>query len=400
MAHDILKNRLQLLAADDLGDKLQRIRALMAQTGMDSMLIGDNTNIFYLTGRVFDGFIYLSPDGSTSYLVRRPTILRDDALIPMRKPEDIPTLLAERGIMPPKHLGLELSQCSYATVMRLAKAMGVSDFLDADAVLLQARSVKTAAEQAMIARCGILHQEVYHAIPHLYREGMSDVELQIEIERITRQKGALGIMRFTGQSLELNMGSVLAGQNADSPAPYDFALGGAGTSPALPIGADGTILHPGITVMVDTNGCFNGYMTDMTRTYAIGTVPDVAVEAHRLSIAICRRLEQLARPGAKCSDLYNEALAMVHDARMADYFMGHVSQAGFVGHGVGITVNELPVLAPRSRAVLQAGNVIALEPKFVIPHVGAVGIENTYAVTADGPLHCFTNAPEDLADLS
>ena len=64
--------------------------------------------------------------------------------------------------------------------------------------------------------------------------------------------------------------------------------------------------------------------------------------------------------------------------------MGHRSHAGFVGHGIGIEVNELPVLAPRSRDILEEGNVIAVEPKFVIPGIGAIGVENTYIVGSDG----------------
>ena len=76
--------------------------------------------------------------------------------------------------------------------------------------------------------------------------------------------------------------------------------------------------------------------------------------------------------------------------------MGHRQHAGFVGHGLGIEINELPVIAPRSRSVLETGNVIALEPKFVIPGVGAVGIENTYVVRPDGPMECLTHAPREI----
>lgn len=78
--------------------------------------------------------------------------------------------------------------------------------------------------------------------------------------------------------------------------------------------------------------------------------------------------------------------------------MGHKQQAGYIGHGVGIEVNESPVLAPRSRDVLEAGNIIALEPKYVIPGVGAVGVESTYVVTETG-LECVTNYPEEIAEL-
>ena len=86
------------------------------------------------------------------------------------------------------------------------------------------------------------------------------------------------------------------------------------------------------------------------------------------------------------------------EAGLEEYFMGLKQKAGFIGHGVGIEVNEMPVIAPRSRDILEAGNVIALEPKFVIPSVGAVGIENTYVVRDNG-LECLTNAPEEIAEL-
>ena len=60
--------------------------------------------------------------------------------------------------------------------------------------------------------------------------------------------------------------------------------------------------------------------------------------------------------------------------------MGTIQQAKFIGHGVGLEINEPPVLSPRSRDLLEAGMAIALEPKFVLPSIGAVGIENTYIV--------------------
>ncbi|MDE6146342.1 MAG: M24 family metallopeptidase, partial [Muribaculaceae bacterium] len=122
------------------------------------------------------------------------------------------------------------------------------------------------------------------------------------------------------------------------------------------------------------------------------------VKAHQCSIDICHELARRGKPGADCKQLYETALNIAREAGFADCFMGHKYHAGFVGHGVGIQINELPVLAPRSKMVLTEGNVIAIEPKFVIEGVGAVGIENTYICTADG-LECITNAPEELIQL-
>ena len=116
---------------------------------------------------------------------------------------------------------------------------------------------------------GVKHAAVYNRVTHVYREGMSDDELSIELEAIARRLGSLGLFRIFGSSMEIFMGSVLAGDNADEPSPYDFAMGGAGMNGSLPVGANGTILRPGMTVMVDLGGNFTGYMTDMTRVFVV-----------------------------------------------------------------------------------------------------------------------------------
>ncbi len=150
--------------------------------------------------------------------------------------------------------------------------------------------------------------------------------------------------------------------------------------------------------MVDLNGDFTGYMTDMTRVFSVGDLPQLALDAHQCSIDICRMFEKQALPGVEAKELYHAAADMAEERGLSRYFMGHRQHAGFVGHGLGIEINEWPVIAPRSRDVLAAGNMIALEPKFVIPEVGAVGIENTYHITPDGAV-ALTGAPEEIVAL-
>ena len=106
----------------------------------------------------------------------------------------------------------------------------------------------------------------------------------------------------------------------------------------------------------------------------------------------------MGRPGVEAKALYERAVAIAQEEGLDAYFMGHKQKAGFVGHGVGVEINELPVLAPRSRDILAIGNAIAVEPKFVIPGVGAVGVENTYIVTENGMVS-ITNAPEEIISL-
>lgn len=387
---------LNLLPESEQQLRLGRLRRLMADASLPAILVTDLANIFYLTGRVYNGYIYIPAEGNPVYFVRRPVELEGDGVVYIRKPEQMTESI---GLGLPEAVGLELDLLPYNSVMRLRAALGDTIATpNASPVLRAARSVKTAMEQEALRLSGIKQEHVYRLIPKLYREGMRDIELQVEIERALRLEGCLGQFRISGDSMEIYMANILTGRNADNPTPYDFAMGGAGLDPSLPVGANGEIIKDHTTVMVDANGNFTGYMTDMTRTFSLGTIEELAVKAHDTSIAICDAIAKAARPGTEAKSLWKIAETMAADAGLSEYFMGHTQKAGFVGHGVGIEINELPVLAPRSRDIIAEGNVIAVEPKFVIPKVGAVGIENTYIVGRDAT-ECITRAPEPLTPL-
>lgn len=139
-------------------------------------------------------------------------------------------------------------------------------------------------------------------------------------------------------------------------------------------------------------------MTDMTRVFSVGKTLDLAYRAHQVSIDINNHIMDIAKPGISCAELYNISMEMVVKNNMEPYFMGTKQQAKFVGHGVGLEINEPPVLTPRSKELLEPNIVFALEPKFVIPEVGAVGIENTYLVTNDG-IEKLTILEEQIIEL-
>jgi len=389
------EQQLQLLGPDEIDRRTARLLPAMAAAGLDGMVVSDLADIYYLTGRVFCGYIYLNADGRLRYYLRRPNNLRGDDVTEIRKPEEMTADIM--ATFAPKTVGLEDDSlpCSMAARLRVSLPAGAS----VSAMLRASRAVKTDAEIDLMRRSGAMQTEAYGRIPGLYTGGMTDIGLQIEIERDLRLHGCLGIFRIAGQSMELYMGNVLTGDNSDTPSPYDFAMGGAGLHPSIPVGADGTRIIPGLPVMVDMNGNFTGYMTDMTRCYCVGEPHPEAVRLNTLSRDICAAVAEAAVPGAAARDLYALALGMASDAGCGQYFMGHRHHAGFVGHGIGIEVNELPVLAPRSRDILAAGMTIACEPKFVVPGLGAVGIENTYVVRPDGPAERITSAPEQITLL-
>lgn len=387
-----------LLPREEASLRIDRLHKAMAGAGIDGLLVADNADIFYLTGRVYAGFAYIPAGMAPLWFVRRPVELEGDGVVYIRKPEDMASHIVAAGLAMPRRLGLELDILSFNQAERLRSVFPGAECVDATPMMRAMRAVKTDFEVEQMRLSGLKHEQVYRKIPKLYRVGMTDVELQVEIERISRLEGCLGVFRISGQSMEIYMGNVLAGRNADVPAPYDFAMGGRGLDPSIPGGAAGEEIKEHNAVMVDLNGNFTGYMTDMTRVFAVGSLPQEAVDAHQCSIDICRAFEREARPGVEARTLYEMCADMARERGLERYFMGHRQHAGFVGHGVGIEVNEWPVIAPRSRQILERNNTIALEPKFVIPEVGAVGIENTYVIEDTGA-RSLTNAPEEIVQL-
>lgn len=383
-------NNLILLNSDEKIRRINKVTTEMIAAGVDMLLIADNANKFYLTGRVFAGWLTINTAGILRAFVRRPINLKGEEVTFVRKVEDV----ALDGNV----IGLENATLSAAEYLRISAMLNNQSAVDASNIMRKSRAVKTDSEIALISESGQKQDSVYRRIPSIYRDNMTDIDLQIAIECELRKEGCLGQFRISGNSMELFMGNILVGDNADNPTPYDFAMGGAGTNPSLPVGANGSMIKPGNSIMVDANGNFTGYMTDMTRTFALGDISEEAIRAHKCSIDICNRLAQIGVPGAKASALYEEAIHMAEEAGLADFFMGHRQKAGFVGHGVGIEINEAPVIAPRSKDILCIGQVIALEPKFVIPGTGAVGIENTYVVEDSG-MRCLTPTPPEILPL-
>ena len=364
--------------------RVEKLQQSIVSAEADACIITSSTNIYYLFGRIFDGYLYVVPGREPLAFARRPSGLEGDNVIYIHKPELIPDYLKERGMALPKRLMIESDVLSYNASLRLLAAMGNPQAVSVSGVMRVLRSIKSEYELDMMRECARIHASVYEQVPYIYKPGMTDIDFQIELEYLMRKNGSMGIFKTFGPNMDIHMGSILAGENAHSASPFDFALGGEGASPVLPLGANGTRLLPGTTLMVDMAGNYKPVMDDMTRSFAIEYAPDLAYMAHEVSIQILENIAGFAKAGVGAADLYFAAENIVKEKGLSDYFMGTTQQAKFIGHGVGLEINEPPVLAPRSREILQSGMTIAIEPKFVLPNIGAVGVENTYIVHEDG----------------
>ncbi|MGI6074256.1 MAG: M24 family metallopeptidase [Fermentimonas sp.] len=380
-------------------NKIKAIQKILVENGADACLITSSVNLFWICGFIFDGYLYITAERDPIYFVKRPIDLNVDGALYIRKPEQIPHLLSDLGIKSPKSVFIEANSISLNASKRLENALGSPKLLNMSGYLSRLRMIKNDYELNEMRESAKIHSKVYEEIPKLYRKGMTDLELQIEIEYSMRKHGSLGIFRSNGDNMDIFMGSVLAGDNAQHSSPYDFALGGQGISPILPLGANNSVLIPGQTVMIDMAGNFRPYMDDMSRTFVIEHAPDIAYKAHEVSLKIHNEIAKTAKDGTLCNELYNTAIEICEENNLSAYFMGTNQQAKFIGHGLGLEINEPPVISSRSIDKLIEGMTIALEPKFVLPNIGPVGIENTYIVKKNG-LEKITIFEENLIALN
>lgn len=296
----------------------------------------------------------------------------------------MPELFRDLNLAMPRKLLLEEDELSYNECIRLQHVFRAEATGNASALIRHIRMIKTPWEIEQMRISARRHEAVYREIPACYRPGMRDVELQIEIEKRMRMHGSLGYFRAFGSNMDIFMGSLLAGENAGEPSPFDFALGGKGIHASGPLGANGTLLREGTTVMADMSGNYTAYQTDMTRVFSIGKLPDRAYRVHRVALEIQARMERTGKTRGVLCRIVSGCFGKAGQEGLKDCFMGTHLQAKFVGHGVGLEINELPVLTTRSKDILQPGMTFAFEPKFVLAGIGAVGIENTFLVTDSG----------------
>ena len=180
-------------------------------------------------------------------------------------------------------------------------------------------------------------------------------------------------------------GLVLSGDSGCVSNYMDAPLGGMGPCPAAPRGASEKKIKKGEPVILDMVSAYNGYVVDCTRTFSIGKLETKLQNAMDVSLMIQEAVVDGFKSGANLRDLYDTAVSMAHKSSLGDFFMGcGKEKARFIGHGVGLELDELPVIAEGFDFILGENMTLAIEPKILFPSIGAVGVENTWASKKDG----------------
>jgi len=373
----------------ELTDRHNRTQKLMQKEGIDGLLILQDIDLFYYANSMQVLAVYIPENGNALTFYRRAKEkISDDCLldtIQIKSFIEILDHIKNSGYNSPSNLGLEYDVLPYSIYLRVIKAFPGMKTSDASGIIKSCRMLKSDYEIEMIKNAGSIINQVFNKIKSIFRYGMTELDLAREIEYLFRKFSHLGPTRMRGFNQELFYGHVLSGKNTLKPTTFDMPLGGAGTHPSFSTGAANKKIEKNEPVLIDYVCNYLGYHHDTTRTFVSGNLDKELVKNYDFLKIVFLKIKEILKPGISCEEVYNQILDFVEESGFKTNFMGYLeNKVNFFGHGIGIEVDEFPVIAPKSSIIIEKNMVIACEPKMFFPSLGALGIEDTFLITENG----------------
>ncbi len=389
---------------EELDRRIAALQASLRSADVDGALIVHAADLFYFAGTIQQAHLYVPAEGVPLLMARRSfTRARQESalpdVVPLTSLRTLGGLITGQGLPLPTRLGMELDVLPARNFFHYQRLFPDAEIVDISTAIRIVRAVKSPYELAIQREAAQLMDRMVRAVPEILREGMSEVEFAGRVEAVARAGGHQGQVRLRNWNVEVFYGHILSGKNGAVPSFFDSASGGEGLSPAMPHGPGRKPIRRHEPVVVDYCAAVDGYIVDQTRLFSLGDLSERLTVAYEAMRTLQNELAEAGKPGVPAGDLYDLAMRRATEMGYADYFMGYgEGRVQFVGHGVGIELDEFPIIAHGVKMPLETGMVFAIEPKIVFPGEGLVGIENTWVVTEEG-LQSLTISDENLTIL-
>lgn len=388
----------------ELRSRIQRFQKSLKKQGADGALICQNVDLFYFAGTVQESFLLIPQEGEPMLMVKKSwaRAMRESALskiISLEKVRHIPRVLRDGGFTALGTIGLELDVLPTNYYVQLQSLFPRSQFIDISRLLLKVRAIKSDYEIQQIRKAARITDEVMNWAKEVIREGMTELEIDGLLFSYARRRGHQGRLRIRGWNQEMFHGHILSGKEAAYTSFCTSPVCGEGPNPAIAQGAGAHRVRRSEPIYIDYGVGINGYVSDETRTFCIGDPPEFLVKGFEALVEIKRDMERNVGPGVSGRGMYRRAVELARARGLGDYFMGHGDgKVPFVGHGIGLEIDELPLLGMGVNTRLEEGMVFAFEPKLVFPEKGVVGVEDLYVVCPDG-VERLTSTKDELVIL-
>ena len=371
------------LTREEVEERLERLKRALRERELDATLIAHFVNLYYFSGSAQMGFLIVTQGDPEHLVIRDHKRASEESFWKVERIKSLKDLVPRiKGRF--KRLGVEGSKIPFNLAGFISKSTSC-ELVDITREIRSIRAVKSEYEISMLKEACRIEDRVFERAREVIREGMTELELDGELRRVSRVLGHQGILRMHGWNQEMLQSHVYSGPNGSYISYLDAPITGPGVTPAVPQGCSGRVLRKGEPIVIDFGVGYNGYIADQTRTFSIGRLPDKFLRAFDVAIRIKEDMEGFVRDGVSAGEVFERACKIAEKEGLLEHFMGYGdTRVKFVGHGVGLEIDELPVLAQGFNMTLKENMVFAFEPKFVFPGEGAVGIESVYLVKRDG----------------
>ncbi len=396
---NILKKYTNLVPEKELKKRVENLKKTL---NADTAMLFHPPDIYYFAGTKQEGFLIIPKDKEPVFLaikhVERAKVETPFDVVSLGSLRNLKDRLLE--IVPDlKSIATEMDLITFNLYTRIKKALPEVEIMDISPQIRALKAIKSEWEIEIMKQSAEIVKAGYKAAVENLREGITEIELNAialcEMRKLGHESGE--VMR--GARMEGFLGHILSGEAAAIPSYANAPLNGVGLSPAMPAGPSRKRILKGEPVIFDFFGTYMGYLVDMTRTFGLAPIPDKFKEAYSIIEDIHSFLRENLKPNQNGAQIFQEVINIVSSTKYAEYFMGYgKDRVNFIGHGVGLEINEFPFIAKGFDIELKENMVVAVEPKFIFPGEGAIGLENTYLITKDGGIP-LTDANEELTEI-
>lgn len=386
--------------------RINMLQQKLLDGGIGAALLVYSRDILYYTGTAQPSCLVVTPDDYTLYVRSGFEFAVQDVFIDRgrlaeeRRLEKILAGTLSRLGRDPVKIGTELDILTAEQYEALRKACPGANFVNISPVTLEQRKVKEPGEIDRLRRaCDAVHAG-HEAVLDSLREGVTELELAAAVENAHRLAGHEGIFFIRLPDFFMSRGPIGAGPNLLRNSGVVYTITGVGMSPAVPAGPSRRAIERGETVIVDIPTLVDGYHADQTRTYCIGEAGKAVHALYEDLKAVADYLIDAIRPGMRGCDVYHLAQQKADGLGRSAEFMsfGKGKSSRIIGHGIGLELNEPPILSGFDSTLIPEGCVVALDMHMMVEGGRVVKLEDMILVGSGGN-EILTKTPRRLFEV-
>jgi Xaa-Pro aminopeptidase len=381
---------MEITPKSEIDTRITLLQEILTKKSLDGAIILLNTDMFYFTGTVQTSYLFVPMSGKPVLMIKK-SLRRGknesplDIIVPISSPKEIPGILAEFAYTNFNKIGLELDVLPMNLYKMYQKIFPNTEFSDISPAVKEIRAIKSPYEIELLRDALRVIDKAHLAVPSFLREGMMEIELAALFEAEMRKRGYSGCCKMRAFNQDFFLGNTCTGTSGAFPSFFDGPVGGPGVAATHPHGAGWKKVNRNEVVFIDYTCVINGYTGDQTRIFSIGELSPRMVKAFNDTLFIQAEVIKAIKPGTPAEEPYLLAVKLAEEMGYKDNFMGYMEdKVKFLGHGIGLELDEFPILAKGVKTPIMPGMTFALEPKFVFPE-GAIGTENSFVMTENGP---------------